>query len=308
MPETPTPLRLLAEDADDLAVISAALQDAVGQIGDIAYEAGRAAADPGAQPLPLGAGRRAPSGCAPACSSARCWRSRRASCAASQPDAVVELLAVEFEPGEAPGGGVLLHFAGGGDLRARGGVHRRGAGRSLRSLARQARAGARRVGARSAATNALSPALRPHPRHAPLQRLRSRLRGRLRRLSGRAARARRPRSTRRWPRSSSGCGSRACARLLRLRPPVRRRRAGRGVASTSRPRRSRPGAAACPPEVREAIAFAARPHPRLSRAPAAGRRALHRRGRRRARLALDAAGGGRGSMCRAGARPIPRRC
>ncbi|HEY5006358.1 MAG TPA: DUF2948 family protein, partial [Caulobacteraceae bacterium] len=39
MPETPAPLRLLAEDADDLGVISAALQDAVGQIGDIAYEA-----------------------------------------------------------------------------------------------------------------------------------------------------------------------------------------------------------------------------------------------------------------------------
>jgi len=37
--ETHAPLRLLAEDADDLGVISAALQDAVGQIGDIAYEA-----------------------------------------------------------------------------------------------------------------------------------------------------------------------------------------------------------------------------------------------------------------------------
>ena len=33
------PLRLLAEDSDDLAVISAALQDAVCQIGDIAYQA-----------------------------------------------------------------------------------------------------------------------------------------------------------------------------------------------------------------------------------------------------------------------------
>jgi hypothetical protein len=33
-----------------------------------------------------------------------------------QPDAIVELLALDFEPGEAPGGGVLLRFAGGGDL------------------------------------------------------------------------------------------------------------------------------------------------------------------------------------------------
>ena len=32
-------LRLLAEDAEDLAVISAALQDAVGLVGDIAFDA-----------------------------------------------------------------------------------------------------------------------------------------------------------------------------------------------------------------------------------------------------------------------------
>jgi hypothetical protein len=32
------PLRLLAQDADDLAVISAALQDAVAKIGDINFE------------------------------------------------------------------------------------------------------------------------------------------------------------------------------------------------------------------------------------------------------------------------------
>ena len=33
-------------------------------------------------------------------------------------DAVVELLALSFEPGDAPGGTVTLSFAGGGDLRA----------------------------------------------------------------------------------------------------------------------------------------------------------------------------------------------
>ena len=31
-------LRLLAEDAEDLQIISAALQDAVGRVGDIFYE------------------------------------------------------------------------------------------------------------------------------------------------------------------------------------------------------------------------------------------------------------------------------
>ena len=33
------PLRLLAEDAEDLAVISAAMQDAVAKVGEITYEA-----------------------------------------------------------------------------------------------------------------------------------------------------------------------------------------------------------------------------------------------------------------------------
>ena len=32
------PLRLLAEDAEDLAVIAAAVQDAVGRLGDIRYD------------------------------------------------------------------------------------------------------------------------------------------------------------------------------------------------------------------------------------------------------------------------------
>ena len=38
----PARLRLLAEDADDLTVISAALQDAVAKVGDIACEPGGA--------------------------------------------------------------------------------------------------------------------------------------------------------------------------------------------------------------------------------------------------------------------------
>ena len=44
MPSRPAahvPLRLLAEDAADLEVISAALQDAVGKVGDIQFEASR---------------------------------------------------------------------------------------------------------------------------------------------------------------------------------------------------------------------------------------------------------------------------
>ena len=113
----PAPLKLLAQDADDLAVVSAALQDAVAKIGDIRWDAS-------ARTLTL------------ACNRFR-WESaskkgERIRSALQLGDvtgvqarklrrdakgAVVELLSVAFEPGEAPGGAVLLTFAGGGDLK-----------------------------------------------------------------------------------------------------------------------------------------------------------------------------------------------
>ncbi len=116
MTET-TPLRLLAEDTEDLELISAALQDAVCRIGDIAYETAE-------RRVTLVLNR-------------FCWErdaegKRRVRTALQfgsvlgvkarklrrdNPDAVVELLAADFEPGDPPGGGVLLRFAGGGDLR-----------------------------------------------------------------------------------------------------------------------------------------------------------------------------------------------
>ena len=117
MPKSLEPLRLLAEDGDDLAVISAALQDAVIKIGDIRYEAA-------AHRLTLAANRFR-------------WEARGRSrervrtgiqfggvlavqgrkLRRDAPNAVVELLAIAFEPGEVPGGVITLTFAGGGDLR-----------------------------------------------------------------------------------------------------------------------------------------------------------------------------------------------
>jgi hypothetical protein len=115
--ETTAPLRLLAEDAEDLAVISAALQDAIGQIGDIAYE-------PAERRVTLvlnrfrwesgeGASERVRAGLQ--FGSVLAVKARKLK--RDQPDAVVELLAADFEPGESPGGRVLLRFCGGGDLR-----------------------------------------------------------------------------------------------------------------------------------------------------------------------------------------------
>ena len=107
------PLRLLAEDAEDLAIISAALQDAILRPADIVWEKT-------ARRLTIEFSR-------------FCWecggtRVRSAmqfgDVQAVQsrglprlPDTHLELLALDFAPGELPGGWVTLMFAGGGDLR-----------------------------------------------------------------------------------------------------------------------------------------------------------------------------------------------
>jgi len=114
---THDPLKLLAEDADDLAVISAAVQDAVAHVGDIAWDAHARRVTialnrfrweaPGAfMSERVRAGLQFGSVLA-----VRARRLRR-----EPRDAVVELLAVSFEPVDPPGGVVRLAFAGGGDL------------------------------------------------------------------------------------------------------------------------------------------------------------------------------------------------
>jgi hypothetical protein len=111
-------LKLLAEDAEDLKVVSAALQDAVAKVGDIRWE-------PAARRLTLQLNRfrweRADKGAERirtglqlgGVMSVKARRIRR-----DRKDAVLELLALTFEPGEAPGGVIAFEFAGGGDLRA----------------------------------------------------------------------------------------------------------------------------------------------------------------------------------------------
>jgi hypothetical protein len=112
------PLRLLADSAADLDVISAALQDAVAKIGDIAYE-------PGPRRLTLAfnrfrweekgrKGERIRAGLQlGGVMGVQARKLRR-----DAKEAVVSLLSLSFEPGEAPGGAVVFTFAGGGDLRA----------------------------------------------------------------------------------------------------------------------------------------------------------------------------------------------
>ena len=107
------PLRLLAEDAVDLQIISAALQDAIMRPVDIRWEKE-------ARRLTIVLSR-------------FCWECGGTRVMAAMqfgdveavksrrlprlPDSALELLALDFEPTEAPGGRVILMFAGGGDLR-----------------------------------------------------------------------------------------------------------------------------------------------------------------------------------------------
>ncbi len=112
------PLRLLAEDADDLAVISAALQDAVTKIGDIAWEAkGRRltiAFNRFRWEAEERRGERVRAGLQ--LGGVLEVKSRKLRQGAK--GAILELLALTFVPGEAPGGTVTFTFAGGGDLAA----------------------------------------------------------------------------------------------------------------------------------------------------------------------------------------------
>lgn len=110
------PLRLLAQDPEDLEVISAAMQDAVLKVGDISYEAK-------ARRLTIGFNRyrweaagneRVRAGLQlGGVLQVQARKIRRGA-----RDAVLELLALTFTPGDAPGGVITLSFAGGGDLRA----------------------------------------------------------------------------------------------------------------------------------------------------------------------------------------------
>jgi len=108
------PLRLLAEDADDLEIISAALQDAVTRIGDITWERrGRSLTIAFNRfRWEVGKGERVRAGL----QFGGVLKVRARNLRHDARDAVLELLALTFEPGEAPGGRITFAFADGGDL------------------------------------------------------------------------------------------------------------------------------------------------------------------------------------------------
>ncbi|HYM17787.1 MAG TPA: DUF2948 family protein [Micropepsaceae bacterium] len=112
-------LKLLAEDEEDLKILSAHLQDAVMRIGDMAYL-------PKSQRFAALVNRFCWEGCAEERIGERVraglhfdgvMKVQAQNVRQDQPDAVVELLALKFTPHDGVGGIVELLLAGGGRVR-----------------------------------------------------------------------------------------------------------------------------------------------------------------------------------------------
>ena len=118
MSKTVPALRLLAQDAEDLAVISAALQDAVAKIGDIRWDAqGRTLTLACNRFRWEAGGKKTGERVRAALQLGDVTGVQARNLKRDAKGAIVELLAISFDPAEVPGGTVMLTFAGGGDLR-----------------------------------------------------------------------------------------------------------------------------------------------------------------------------------------------
>ncbi len=114
------PLRLLAEDADDLAVISAALQDAVAKVGDLSFEASPRCFTLVANRFRWEGGRRSAERVRSALRFSGVLGVKSRGVLMGDASSVISILAIGFEPcGEVenPSGAVNLRLAGGGDIR-----------------------------------------------------------------------------------------------------------------------------------------------------------------------------------------------
>ena len=116
----PDQLKLIALDADDLAVISAHVQDAHVQTSDIVWRQDEMRLVVGMNRLDWEqtlSGGTAPRRLIAALRFDRVLACKSRNIDIEQPQAVLELVGIEFHPGEAPGGSALLLFNHGGALR-----------------------------------------------------------------------------------------------------------------------------------------------------------------------------------------------
>jgi hypothetical protein len=113
-------LKLIALDADDLAVISTHVQDARVRVCDIIWRQGETRLVIGMNRLDweqtLG-GETAPRRLVAALRFDRVLSCKSRNIDLSEPERVLELVGIEFHPAEAPGGSALLIFAQGAALR-----------------------------------------------------------------------------------------------------------------------------------------------------------------------------------------------
>ena len=118
---TPEQLKLIALDADDLAVISAHVQDARVQASDIVWRQDQKRLVVGLDRLDWEqtlSGGTAPRRMIAALRFDRVLACKSRNIDMDRPETVVlELVGIEFHPGEAPGGSALLLFSHGGALR-----------------------------------------------------------------------------------------------------------------------------------------------------------------------------------------------
>lgn len=121
MSDIATPLKLCAVDEEDLAVLSAYVQDAVLKVGDMVYlpQENRFAVAMNRFIWEKAADgkRRAYERRRSVLTFDRVQAVRSSHIDRERPDAVVELLAVSFETSDTPGGKVTLIFAGGGAVQ-----------------------------------------------------------------------------------------------------------------------------------------------------------------------------------------------
>lgn len=108
-------LRLVAFDGEDLAVISAHLQDAVVRVGDLAYVPERSRFAMVARRFDWICGDD-PRRCLSGLSFDRVLRVRTRGIDLKETDGALALLAVRFEESEAPSGTATLVFAGGAEV------------------------------------------------------------------------------------------------------------------------------------------------------------------------------------------------
>ena len=114
-------LRLAALDAEDLGIFSLHLQDAIVRVRDLHYSrraqrltlfANRFAWE-AAISSPVGDDQRRRA----ALTLDRITAARSLGIMTGEPDGVLSLLALQFEPGVEPSGAIVLRFAGGGEIR-----------------------------------------------------------------------------------------------------------------------------------------------------------------------------------------------